>query len=357
MAWSTAFCTDSRRTCAPPPSGCGSSTESPAATMPGRLVCANSPTTTAPLIVSSPSCSASAPRADPDADHDDVGGDDLAALQLDAGDPAVDADESADARAQPHRGATAFVGGAQELAHLGAHGPRDEPVEGFEHGDRLAVLGRARRHLEADESTADHDDVGGGIPPALQVDGVADVAQAQHPVEVGTLDRQPARLGARGEREPVEGQLSARFGDRATGRPVELDRGDRLAAHERDAVLVVEVGGAQFERLDVGLPVQERLRERRPLIGRVLLGADDRDRAVVAALAQRDRDLQAGLARADDEDVIHDQTCSGAMRTSSPSNSSRILIWHERRLLGWRSVAAPSSMSSSRSPGPPTRSV
>jgi hypothetical protein len=46
------------------------------------------------------------------------------------------------------------------------------------------------------------------------------------------------------------------------------------------------------------------LRERRALIGQLGLVADDRDRAFELVLPQRDPRLRAGMARADDQDVV-----------------------------------------------------
>ncbi len=76
----------------------------------------------------------------------------------------------------------------------------------------------------------------------------------------------------------------------------------RVPSFKRDAFAVVEGMGLERQALHVQRAGEISLGERRALIGRVGLLADDGERARKALAAQRGRGLQGGLARADDQD-------------------------------------------------------
>ena len=117
-----------------------------------------------------------------------------------------------------------------------------------------------------------------------------------------------ASLGAR-ERAGARRWRSAR-GRRAArrrspwapcGRGIERD--GRVAEPQLDAVLGVPGGGPQRERVVVHRARQALLGERRAVVGQPPLVADERDRAVVAAPAQRLGAALRGEAGADEDDA------------------------------------------------------
>ena len=82
---------------------------------------------------------------------------------------------------------------------------------------------------------------------------------------------------------------------------------DRLHPHagdELDVALGEQIAPAQHQAVLGGLAGEQRLRQRRPLIGRMRLVADHHQRAVIALGAQRFGDLQPRLRGADDDDGV-----------------------------------------------------
>ena len=96
------------------------------------------------------------------------------------------------------------------------------------------------------------------------------------------------RLGAvRAELDPPRGEVDAR----------------RLNAEpEVDLLLAIELLGAQRQAGEVHRALEERLRQRRALVGQVGLARDEDDRVVRAFLAQTGGGLDAGVTGADDDD-------------------------------------------------------
>ena len=82
------------------------------------------------------------------------------------------------------------------------------------------------------------------------------------------------------------------------------DRARRIARYEVDIMLRVIVDGLQEKPLGLQLALQIRLRQRRPLIGRRRLIANQRDLAGKASKSQRIGRLPARLARADDHNAL-----------------------------------------------------
>src|SRR5271168_3417085 len=88
------------------------------------------------------------------------------------------------------------------------------------------------------------------------------------------------------------------------------------------------------------------------MIGPLSLLADHHDVAVVAEATCRACRLNTGVRRADDEQSLlvgHRSQDYSGMRTTSPSRSSRIRIWHARRLHALRGAVTVSSIASSLS--------
>src|SRR5690606_27204810 len=73
---------------------------------------------------------------------------------------------------------------------------------------------------------------------------------------------------------------------------------------EGDVFFGIDIGWPQQQSVHAKLAGEVFLRQRRALIGRVRLFADERDIALKAALAQTLRRLAAGLAGADDDDTV-----------------------------------------------------
>ncbi len=105
-----------------------------------------------------------------------------------------------------------------------------------------------------------------------------------HAVEFGALDRQ--RPVARAERQDqmIEGQRRAGRHHDAARRAV--DRRYPVAENELDRMLLIVAQRPQQQSLAAHLAEQIGLRQRRALIGRDALVADQHDRLLIAVLAQ-----------------------------------------------------------------------
>ena len=82
----------------------------------------------------------------------------------------------------------------------------------------------------------------------------------------------------------------------------EVDARRLDAEPEVDLLLAIELLGAQRQAGEVHGALEERLRQRRTLIGQVGLARQQDDRVVRAFLAQTGGGLDAGVAGADDDD-------------------------------------------------------
>jgi hypothetical protein len=75
-------------------------------------------------------------------------------------------------------------------------------------------------------------------------------------------------------------------------------------AQQRDVLVSINAGRAQQQPVHIQVALEVGLRQRRPLIGRRRLIADQRDLARETALPQPLRGLAAGLAGADNDDAV-----------------------------------------------------
>ena len=121
-----------------------------------------------------------------------------------------------------------------------------------------------------------------------------------HPRQVVARHRQHPVARPGGQDEVIVGQGAAIAQAHLPGGPV--DRRSGNAGSPGDAVLVEVGGGPQAQAGRIGLAREVGLRQGRPLVGQALV-AQERDGIGEARLAQGGRDLEAGLAGADDDDT------------------------------------------------------
>ncbi len=176
-------------------------------------------------------------RGHPDADHDEVGGDDAVVGQPHALDPGA-TDQSGDADPEAELHAVVDVQLTASPADGLADGPAERHGEGLDHGHVESEAMAGRGHFGADESGA-HDGHPGLGPKGL-ADGQAVVEGAQqvHTSQLGKA-RQRAGMGAGRDDQTVVGQLAARVEHHppalevepaGPGRQPELDAGAGIEA-------------------------------------------------------------------------------------------------------------------------------
>jgi hypothetical protein len=247
-------------------------------------------------------------RDDPDAHDHDVGRDGGPVAELHAHDAAGAVArwhrrEPGHARGRPQLGPVDGVqvdaAAGDPRAEHGGQGQR-QPVE---HGDLQAHRAAGGRDLGADESPAhDHDArrAVAQLPP--QRDRVVERPQGVHALDALGA-RQPPRPAAGGDDDPVRRDLGAvREHDAASG-GVQPRRGGAEAQLEGELRLVVVVH--QPDRVLVDAPGEERLRQRRAVVGPVRLVADQDQAPVEAGPAQRLGGADPGDGPADDGDGLH----------------------------------------------------
>ena len=234
---------------------------------------------------------------------DEVGVDDVAVGQLHTGGAVV-----AEHRLHAHTGAHLDTAVGRPTQH--ALGDLEAERAGhrlgcrFEHRGGVAVRDRCCSSLHADEAAADDRE-------ALRAGGqdVADrkrlihARDAEHARLIEAGDRHLTRCTAGGDHQGIPGDLGAirqrgRLGDRVGRR-----HGDAEA--QIDAVLRVRPDRRLDDLVEVGRADDHRLRQRRPIVRRCLLIADQDDLALVTDAAQRQRRGAAGHAAADDQGDRH----------------------------------------------------
>ena len=173
------------------------------------------------------------------------------------------------------------------------------------HRDVQTSRSGRRGDLAADPSGADDDERAAAVEPLPQRVAVRHAAQVEHAVEVAAGDREPARLGAGREQQPVVAQPLAVVEHDFPLSQVQLDRGPPDA--QLDGVVGVEALGLDVDRLALGVAAEIVLRQRRALVRTFLLGADQRDAPVEAFLAQCLGGLCAGQSGADDDERLEHQ--------------------------------------------------
>ena len=134
--------------------------------------------------------------------------------------------------------------------------------------------------------------------PFAQGVRVIDAAEVEHAVQIGSGYREPARLGAGGEQQAVVAQPLAVVELELAACGVE--GGGGMAEPQLDLLLGVEALLVDVQLLAPRLAAQVVLRQRRSLVGPLVLDADEHHPPLEALLAERRGGLGAGEAGADD---------------------------------------------------------
>ena len=201
-----------------------------------------------------------------------------------------------------HPHAVIGVDVAVDAAHLAAQHALQRDRVGGDEGDLESALPRRRGDLGADPAGADHDHRAAAVEPFAQRVGVLDAAQVVHAVELGAGNREPARLGAGGQQQPVVAQPLAVVERHLLQRRVHVDR--RAAQAQLDVVVGVEALAVDVDAVAVGLAAQVVLRQRRALVRALVLGADEHQAPLEALVSQGLSGLGAGQAGADDHECL-----------------------------------------------------
>ena len=146
---------------------------------------------------------------DADADHRDLGRDARTRRRLDRDDAAALPDDPPDRRIEADVAAPAAVELEEMPGNLRRDDPAHQPVDGFEHGHRLAEEACRPGNLEPDEAAADHDNIVGRVQPRPQPPRIVGVAEGENPVEVTPLDPRPAWPRTGREHQPREADRAA----------------------------------------------------------------------------------------------------------------------------------------------------
>jgi hypothetical protein len=205
------------------------------------------------------------------------------------------------------------------LAEQPLHEPPDLRAEVIAHGavlhhhERALLAHRRQRrgNLAADPRPADQDHAlgdGGVVADRVRV---AERAQVVHAVVVGPLHvAQPPHVRSGREQRATEPQLlpARQLRDALVRRQLH----DALAREQLDGLLLVPPRRLEPRVLARRPPRQILLRQRRPIVGRVLLAANDHDRPVGPLGPQRLGAGGSGHAAADQQVV--DVACGQLLR-------------------------------------------
>ena len=131
-----------------------------------------------------------------------------------------------------------------------------------------------------------------------QILAVVEDAQVTHIRQFCVRNIQQAIARAGGEHEMA-------IVDRLAGGELQLARCavDRhgMVRDQLDVLIVIKLLRPEHQRVRTAGALEIGLRQRRPLIWQMSLVVDDRDAILVAELAQGSRDLESGVAGADDQ--------------------------------------------------------
>ena len=236
-----------------------------------------------------------------DADENCVGGQRLARPQRDHGPVAARCDRS-DGDAGAQIDAAAAMEGGEELAEGRRCDARQRSRGGFQHGHRAAMAARYGCCLQPDEAGADDDQPLAGAKHAAQLEAIVDVAQVVDAPAGAARNSEMASACAERQEQRVIRQGDAVGETQALRRAVDLE--GRRAEMKIDPRRGPELQRLQIRLLDRAGAGEQLLRQRRALIGRVGLAADQHDLAGKTGGAQRLRRAPAGMAGAEDDDEV-----------------------------------------------------
>ncbi len=135
--------------------------------------------------------------------------------------------------------------------------------------------------------------------PLAQLIGLGQRAQIAHPVELdaGQRGHPVARPGR--QHEMVVTELLTR--SEAQALPGAVDLGGARSGEIIDPVVAVERLGPHQQQVEADLAIEIILGQRRALVWQHRLLAEEHDGAIEPALAQRGRELKAGMPGPDDD--------------------------------------------------------
>lgn len=188
-------------------------------------------------------------------------------------------------------------------------GAGEQPVLRLDDRDAAPAERQRCSNFQSYEAAAENGDVLAACTRLADRAGVGHRAQRQHADQVRARQGQRARPRAGGEDRVVEGDMPAA---RKVEAPAsEVDPFDTGAQHQVDAAVCVEGLRAQHLRLGVGL-LHEGFGQRRLVVGKLVLVADQRDATIETSLAQARGRLHARMSRTDnDHAVLHDACIPG----------------------------------------------
>ena len=229
-----------------------------------------------------------------------------------------------------------FVEGAHEGADLLAQRPRQRHLLDVHHGHLELAGAQRRRDLEADEAAAQHHGarrttLDGTRAQLLDLgdDGpaVGQGAQVAHVGQVAARQLETHRLGTGGEEQRAPGKRRAAIeGDSA---PARVDRGHTGAELQLDPPLVIELARMERDPLLGGVAGQVVLGEIGAVVGRRVVGADERDGAGVTLAAQPLGGGVGGGAGADDDHRFRARAARGGARTGAGRSNRRRRRWRQ----------------------------
>ena len=198
------------------------------------------------------------------------------------------------------RDAVRLVQRLNEPTQFDTHDPLERHALGRDHIDRDVAVSERRRHFQANETCTGHDDA---FRVLRLLDDRLAVAERTQVVDVrcvGTRDGQVDRLCAGGNQKRAERTSGSVFEQHLA--PADIDRRHVRGEHQLDPIVRVELWRPQRNPVLLRGASQIVLRQVRPVGWRRVVGADDRDLAVVPFAPQHVGGRQPRRAAADDHD-------------------------------------------------------
>ena len=193
----------------------------------------------------------------------------------------------------------------EEFGDFRGHRARHHAGAEFDHVDFQALAPGGRGEFQSDEAGADHDDALAGSDPVPQGLAFVEGAQIAHALQigVGNVEQAIARAGRQHQMAVVEGGTGA---EQQFMRPA-VDR-HRSVGNQVDLLVGKEFFRPEHQAVRPAGSLQIGLGQRRPLVWQMALVVQKRDTLGKAVLAQRGRNLKAGMSGADDDNrSLHDR--------------------------------------------------